>query len=122
MVALNSNPADAAQMAERLRALMQQHKFYLQDGSYLQRTCSIGFSCYPLMDQLPQASSWEQVVNVADRALYTAKNSGRNAWVGILAQEQAKQVDLIAQIIATDDSLCDNADLVIQSSICTVVC
>ena len=28
------------------------------------------------------ALSWEQVISVADRALYVAKASGRNAWVG----------------------------------------
>ena len=45
-------------------------------------TCSIGFACYPFFREQLDALSWEQVVSVADRALYVAKASGRNGWVG----------------------------------------
>ncbi len=45
-------------------------------------TCSVGFACYPFFKEQLDALTWEQVVSVADRALYVAKASGRNAWVG----------------------------------------
>ncbi|MEE2964970.1 MAG: hypothetical protein VX427_12630 [Acidobacteriota bacterium] len=33
--------------------------------------------------------SWEQVLNLADRALYRARQSGRNRWVGVLESAAA---------------------------------
>ena len=48
----------------------------------MRTSCSIGFACYPFFREQLDALSWEQVVSVADRALYVAKASGRNTWVG----------------------------------------
>jgi hypothetical protein len=35
---------------------------------------------------VPNTLSWEQVVDTADRALYAAKNAGRDCWVGIASK------------------------------------
>ena len=40
----------------------------------------------------------EQVVGVADRALYVAKESGRNAWAAILGARIERQTDLAKRI------------------------
>ena len=46
-------------------------------------TCSVGFGCYPMLKEASENLTWEDVVGVADQALYAAKNSGRNMWVGL---------------------------------------
>jgi diguanylate cyclase (GGDEF)-like protein len=70
------------ELAERVRSRVAQHVFEIGEGRVVRTTCSIGFACYPFFREQLDALSWEQVVSVADRALYVAKASGRNAWVG----------------------------------------
>lgn len=56
------------------------------DGGTLRVTCSIGFAHAPLPPrQMPL--HWEQAVNWADMALYTAKSQGRNRARGIVSVE-----------------------------------
>ncbi|MGE5233203.1 MAG: two-component regulator propeller domain-containing protein [Acidobacteriota bacterium] len=74
-----------AELAEKLRATVSAHPFELPDGTRLARTVSIGWAAYPFLSAVTEAVSWEDVVDLADRALYAAKRSGRDAWVGILA-------------------------------------
>ena len=76
---------EALAMAERLRRSIEGHKFKLPDGSEMSKTCSIGFASYPFIRENLTALSWEQVVDIADKALYAAKKSGRNRSVGLSA-------------------------------------
>ena len=70
------------ELAERVRSRVASHVFEIGEGRVVRTTCSIGFACYPFFREQLDALSWEQVISVADRALYVAKASGRNAWVG----------------------------------------
>ncbi len=70
------------ELAERIRSRVAQHVFDIGEGRVVRTSCSIGFACYPFFREQLDALSWEQVVSVADRALYVAKASGRNNWVG----------------------------------------
>lgn len=69
-------------LAERIRTLVGRHRFEVE-GSPVRLSCSVGFALYPFAAADPSTLSWEQVLMIADRALYVAKASGRNAWVGI---------------------------------------
>lgn len=73
----------AAAQAERLRRTVEEGRFTLEDGRALTITCSIGFAAFPFARGEPAALGWEQVVAVADHALFAAKRLGRNAWVGL---------------------------------------
>jgi hypothetical protein len=57
----------------------------LPGGQALRCTISFGFAAFPILDQHPEAFSWEDTLQLADQGLYEAKRAGRNGWVGILA-------------------------------------
>ena len=42
--------------------------------------------------------SWSHVVELADQALYIAKHSGRNAWIGLYGTEQADPESLVRHL------------------------
>jgi diguanylate cyclase (GGDEF)-like protein len=82
-------------MVERFRAAVASHIFILNENMSIKCTCSIGFAAYPFVQNSPKAFSWEQVIDIADTALYTAKEKQRNAWVGLKSGEQLeKQLDV----------------------------
>jgi len=56
----------------------------LVENQALWVTVSIGYACFPLPPHgVPL--QWEQAVNLADMALYTAKSQGRNRAVGLVS-------------------------------------
>jgi len=69
---------DAPEIAERLRAAIAERPFLLDGGEPLPKTASIGFAAFPL-----RTLTWSQVVELADQALYAAKEGGRNTWAGV---------------------------------------
>jgi diguanylate cyclase (GGDEF)-like protein len=73
----------AASVAARLHQAVRDHIFDLETSAPHRLTCSIGFSLFPFQTDLPEATSWEDQVRIADRCLYAAKRSGRAAWVGV---------------------------------------
>ncbi|MDQ0453995.1 PleD family two-component system response regulator [Rhizobium paknamense] len=70
----------AAKVAERLREVIEQKPFRLQDGTELSITASLGLAAIA-----PELPSPEHLLRQADRALYQAKNSGRNRVVALAA-------------------------------------
>ena len=84
---------DAAwQLAERLRRAIADEPFHLQDGRDLELSCSVG--CAPLVPDSTGTVFWQSVVSLADKALYDAKASGRNAWVGVALAAGVRYQDL----------------------------
>lgn len=63
----------AARVAERLRSTVEAQPFEVNSGAPLHITVSIGIASWPL-----HADVAEALVAAADKALYAAKNAGRN--------------------------------------------
>lgn len=82
VVARQVGSSDPAGLAERIRRAVAERPFELGDGRVIHMTLSIGFSPFPLGNQVPSLP-WEKVVLLADRALYAVKRTGRNGWIGL---------------------------------------
>lgn len=67
-------------LAERIRTTVKAGAFRVSNDKMLRTTCSIGLAHYPFVRSHPSAISWEQVVQLADSAMYEAKRT-RDAWV-----------------------------------------
>jgi diguanylate cyclase (GGDEF)-like protein len=81
---VDGTPATA--LAERIRSTIADAVFRLGSGERLRTTCSIGLAHYPFVRAHPGAVSWEQVVQLADSAMYMAKRS-RDGWVSFQSTE-----------------------------------
>jgi two-component system cell cycle response regulator len=67
--------------------MMERCEFEVEPGQTVHVTCSLGFAFFPMTIDRPEWMTWEIVVDLADRCLFAAKRSGRNAWVGLVGTE-----------------------------------
>ena len=74
---------ETTQVIDRILKAVSDKPFDLPDGEKLTITCSIGFTEYPFLPGAPDRVDWELLVNLADHALYAAKEAGRNKWFGL---------------------------------------
>lgn len=107
--------AQLTTLAERIRVATERNIFELSDGRVLRCTCSIGFSTYPYDLENPDGIEWDEVINLADRALYIAKTESRNAWVGVHATA-VTETKAIRDAHYDLDSLVANGTLALTSS------
>jgi len=74
-------------LAQRLCQQFKGEPIKLNEDTEILITCSIGFTPYPFYTDKPDEISWLECIDIADKGLYAAKNSGRDAWVGVTAKE-----------------------------------
>jgi diguanylate cyclase (GGDEF)-like protein len=72
---------DGIALANRIRVQIASHSFGVAPQQSLRVTVSIGVCGHPT--QGAPASAWPLALELADRALYRAKSSGRNRAVGL---------------------------------------
>ena len=83
IITRQSSQADAFQLAERIRLGIERVDFCVAGGQKFKKTVSIGFCHYPFLCGDEEKLTWQQVVSMADNALYLAKHNGRNLVIGI---------------------------------------
>jgi diguanylate cyclase (GGDEF)-like protein len=76
VILLSDTPSELAyDIAERLRSLIAEHRFIINSDTTLNLTVSIGLAT---LGENAQIKTAQQLVNIADQAVYAAKVSGRN--------------------------------------------
>jgi diguanylate cyclase (GGDEF)-like protein len=91
----------AAALAEHMRHAVAHHRFTIAGKVSARTSCSIGFALYPFVRAAPGLVGWEDVLRIADGALYRAKGR-RNAWVGWSGRRAV--ADLCERVLADPDA------------------
>ena len=110
LVACFSPERSAPRIAERIIETVWREPFETSDGNRLTVSCSVGFAAFPFGSTRSTPArgpdrderSWEQIVSMADHALYIVKKNGRDGWAGIMPSELMEEgeelVDVAHQI------------------------
>jgi diguanylate cyclase (GGDEF)-like protein len=93
LVGRDNDPEQVSALAERIRAEVESTTFDIGEGQVARTTCSVGYACYPFVRSEPDLFGWEDMLGLADAALYAAKGQ-RNAWVGFLSTQQPPPADV----------------------------
>ncbi len=109
VVARENNRVGGPIFAERILNAIGSEPVTLADGRQLQVTLSAGWAPFPFMSQGPSQTTEEEVIRLADRALYLAKDAGRNRAIGLLPfAEEASNEPLNAAATPSDDLIVVN--------------
>jgi diguanylate cyclase (GGDEF)-like protein len=73
LVLPNTDAEGAREAAERARLAIRDHVFLGREGKFIRLTASIGVATYPT-----DASSKEELIDQADRAMYRGKEAARD--------------------------------------------
>ena len=117
IIARGLSLAGLQHLAERIRLNVAMHKFDLGCDQHMLRTCSMGMVSFPFIKSQFDALSWEQTLNLADLALYLAKNNGRNTWVSLFEQKVRHHEDFYEETMTNLKTLVDNNVIAYQSSL-----
>ena len=80
---------DAAIVAEKILSAIAEEPFTIAGGKKVNRSCSVGWAPFP-WDPALAPLTVDEVLKMADRGLYRAKDRGRNHAIGMLPMEFAE--------------------------------
>jgi diguanylate cyclase (GGDEF)-like protein len=89
VVSRSADRSGASAFCSRILEVTAAEPFDLGHGIRVRKTCSIGWAPYPWSKSDVDWLCAEEVIDLADRAMYLAKTWGRNQSVGILPPDEA---------------------------------
>ncbi|MGA9529133.1 MAG: GGDEF domain-containing protein [Terriglobales bacterium] len=81
----STDRSDAELLASRILSAVNRSAFDLGNGRLLPRSCSVGWAAFPWLPPACSDLPVDEVLRLADRGLYLAKQRGRNQAVGLVA-------------------------------------
>lgn len=92
---------------EDIRTKVEKYSFEIDQEQPIKRTCSIGCVTFPFSFNFPSIMDFNETVNLADHALYFAKENGRNRGACIALNEEISldAVELAEAIRKPEESL-----------------
>lgn len=109
--------ANAADLAEKLRIAFEQHDFDVPNSAEIDKTCSIGYSCYPFEPLRSQAFTWMQLVDMAAMCHIAAQKTQSNAWVGVKNNSEEQVIGLFERFSQQPDKVVVDGMVSIETSI-----
>jgi diguanylate cyclase (GGDEF)-like protein len=85
----SADPLGTTAFCERILDVMSSEAFDLGGGIHVKKTCSVGWAPFPWSRHAYDAICAQEVIELADAALYRAKAAGRNLGIGILPSDGA---------------------------------
>jgi diguanylate cyclase (GGDEF)-like protein len=104
----SADPSGTPAFCERILDILASEPFDLGHGVHVQKTCSVGWASFPWSRRNYEAVCAEEVIELADAALYRAKAAGRNQGIGILPMDDGSVLAASAitlQALRNDDGV-----------------
>jgi len=100
----STDPSGTPAFCSRVLEVMSSEPFDLGHGISVRKTCSVGWAPYPWSRSAFEAICAEEVIVLADTALYRAKALGRNQGVGILPGDGAIAAPAAVDLTSAQDA------------------
>jgi diguanylate cyclase (GGDEF)-like protein len=100
VVARSFHRREAAASVERLRRAVEALGHTLAEDGGPQCTVSIGWAAFPFLVDEPTALTWEQTLDLADRALMLTKRRQRNSHSGFAASPRVTSAALVEFLVS----------------------
>jgi diguanylate cyclase (GGDEF)-like protein len=89
LVCRTTDRENASMLCERVLEAVRDLPFDIGNAVEIHKTCSIGWAPFPWLQEDVGLLSIDNVIELADKALYVAKREGRNRAFGMVPAEDA---------------------------------
>lgn len=113
VVLKKTNPDFIHDFAQKLLKKVAATDFNLGEGAIIRKTCSIGYTTFPIYHQHPDLVSFDQGVMIADMAMYHAKHQGRNQAIFLREGEKIPKTEEGVQKVVTSMEFALNGEYLV---------